>query len=649
MTVDSIQALLIDEDEDNLTAVPERLRYPFAQLGWLVVWTTAKDPGQVRELFSVPGAAYDLIVVDLPAAAREGAGHTVSGAVNGTGAGTAVTGSTRAGLNLICEARERFPGAFILAISGGDAQRPDLLAEARRSGAHRVLWRYEFSVDAPENSPTAIATEIHNHLLDTGAVAPIAVTYDELDPNIQALVHAIGEPTLCRLYARILDAAGRTTRNMSLGYIAPGYSGAAVCAVTAALDNSGVRTHHVLKVSLDKDALTREAQRGAEAEALLRPALLARQSPPYPVGPVNGWYALASQLQGSALTLRDWLARGASDAAVEDVFAALFTDGLGGVYTDTAQEIDTPADLLRTPYYRQRRVLHAVKELSPVLTHPDGCRLPESLVEELTVRLTAFVTEGRIGAADPQRTASRPTYGTFSHGDLHATNVLVYEGRHPEPTVIDASRFGHAHWATDPARLAVDLLMHSVDPGAASMFFTGFDRWREVAARLGRLESLLDPLREARSLAGGASGAGDFVPAQLLPKDPEGVSVPESRPVAEAPAGLGGMAAESVGGVVGGAAGGVMLGDDVLAGATSGDGTIAALAALNWLTGNLRAFCPGMSGDSEYRRHAWEWHTALARYLLRCSYNNEITVPKRALAIVAAHDQLTAATESLPE
>ena len=677
--MDSIQALLIDEDEDNLTAVPERLRYPFAQLGWLVVWTTAKDPGQVRELFSVPGAAYDLIVVDLPSAARDSAAQNGAAPVGasvrngssgrngsseragaaGVAAGSgAATGSAQPGLNLICEARERFPGAFILAISGGDAQRPDLLDEARRSGAHRVLWRYEFSVDAPENSPIAIATEIHNHLLDTGATAPIAVTYDELDPNIQALVHAIGEPTLCRLYARILEAAGRTTRNMSLGYIAPGYSGAAVCAVTAALDNSGVRTHHVLKVSLDKDALTREAQRGAEAAALLRPALLARQSPPYPVGPVNGWYALASQLQGSALTLRDWLARGASDAAVEDVFAALFTDGLGGMYADTAQEIDSPADLLRTPYYRQRRVLHAVKELSPVLTHPDGCRLPESLVEELTVRLTAFVTEGRVGTVDQLRTASRPTYGVFSHGDLHATNVLVYEGRHPEPTVIDASRFGHAHWATDPARLAVDLLMHSVDPGAASMFFTGFERWREVAARLGRLEPLLDPLRET-PLTGALPGPGDFVPADLLPKDPEGVSVPESHSAAAAAAetttGLTGPGPTGTGTVdeLGSAAlsGGALgaIGEGTLSGAPSGDGTIAALAALNWLTGNLRAFCPGMSGDSEYQRHAWEWHTALARYLLRCSYNHEITVPKRALAIVAAHDQLTAAAASLPD
>ena len=587
MTVDSIQALLVDRDEDNLTAVPERLRHPFAKLGWLVAWTTVRDPAEARDLFAVPGTAYDLIVVELP--------------------------GSQSGLSMICDARERFPGAFILAISDGDTRRPDLLDEARRSGAQRALRRYEFSADARESSPTAIATEIHNHLLDTGAVAPIAVTYDELDPDIQSLVHAIGEPTLCRLYGRILEVAGRTTRNMSLGYIATGYSSTAVCAVTAALDNSGVRTHHVLKVSLDKDALTREAERGAEAEALMRPALLAHQAPAYPVGPVNGWYALASQLQGSALTLRDWLARGASESAVEDVLAALFTDGLGGVYTDTAREIDSPTELLRTPYHRQQRVVHAVKELSPVLTHPDGCRLPGLVVEELAEQLTAFVTDGRIGGVQA-RTVSQRTNGVYAHGDLHATNVLVYEGRHPEPTVIDASRFGYAHWAVDPARLAVDLLMHSVDPGVESMFFTGFERWRQAAARLGRLEPLFDAV-----------------------PDPNGV-------VASAAA----MIPAGVGSVLPGS--GTMAGEQAADGdPLSGNGGAAALAALNWLTGNLRAFCPGLSGESEYREHAWEWHTALARNLLRATYDHEITVPKRALAVVAAHDQIAAAAQVLPD
>lgn len=637
MTVDCIQALLIDEDEDNLTALPERLRHPFEQLGWQVMWTAAKDPGRVRELFAAPGAAYDLIVVDLPTAARDGAGAAAA----------------QPGLGLIRDARERFPGAFVLVIvGGGEADRPDLFDEARRYGAHRVLRRYEFSVEARETSPLAVATAIHNHLLDAGTVAPIAVTYDEFDPDIQAFVHAVGEPTLCRLYARILQAAGRTTRNMSLGYIAAGYAGAAVCAVTATLENSGVRTHHVLKVSLDKEALEREAQLGEDAWATLRQTLLAKQAPPYPVGPVNGWYALAWQLQGGAMTLRDWLARGAPDAAVEDVFAALFTDGLGGVYADTAQEIDSPADLLRTPYHRQRRILHALNQVTPILTHPDGCRLPESLVEELTEQVTGFVSDGRIGGADAQLLARQRTYSAFSHGHLHGTNVLVYDGRHAEPTVIDASRFGYAHWTTDPARMAVDLLMHSVDPGVESLFFTGFGRWREVAARLGRLERLLDPPADRGPAMPDPAKPSPtrYPPTQLPPAQFPPTQFP---PSAFLPPGASSI--RTFKGVVRGRATArpepeePKEPEESPARKAAGDGTAAALAALNWLTGNLRAFCPGMSGESEYRAHAWEWHTALARCLLRSSYSQDVTVPKRALAIVAAYDQLVAAEASLPD
>jgi hypothetical protein len=588
--VDSIQALVVDEDADDVIAVPERLRQPFARLGWLATWTTARNPAQARDLVAAPGAAYDLIVVVLPAGRADPAQEW---------------------LHAIRDAREQFPGAFILAIGDSDAHRPELLDEARRHGAQHALHRYEFGVDAREDSPAAIATEIHNHLLDTGAVHPIAVTYDEFDPDIQSLVHTVGESTLSRLYARILEAAGRTARNMSLSYIGTGYAGAVMCSVTAALDNTDVRTHHVLEISREKRDLAREAKRAAEAAELMRPALLARHAPAYPVGPVDGWYTLASQLEGSALTLRDWLARGASDAAVEDVLAALFTDGLGGVYADTALEIDSPAELLSTPYCRQRRIVHAIKELTPVLTHRDGCRLPGPAVDALAEQLTGFVVDGWIGGIDA-RTVSQRTYGAFAHGDLRATNVLVYEGRHPQPAVIDASGFRHAHWATDPSRLAVDLLTHSVDAGVASMFFTGFERWRDAAARLGRLEPLLDAVPGPQMPP---QGAASMIPTSIaLPMEEDSGAALGEPPDASAPA----------------------------------EGA-AALAALTWLTGNLRAFFPGLTGEREYREHAWEWHAALARYLLRATYDPDVTVPKRALAVVAAHDQLAAAARMMPD
>lgn len=62
---------------------------------------------------------------------------------------------------------------------------------------------------------------------------------------------------------------------------------------------------------------------------------------------------------------------------------------------------------------------------------------------------------------------------------------MIPTGRFPSPQLIDTSHTGMAHWATDPAWLAADLLMRSVDAGTESMLFTGFGTWRELAARFG--------------------------------------------------------------------------------------------------------------------------------------------------------------------
>jgi hypothetical protein len=151
--------------------------------------------------------------------------------------------------------------------------------------------------------------------------------------------------------------------------------------------------------------------------------------------------------------------------------------------------------------------------------------------------------------------------------------VLV-AGRHNRPLLIDTSHCDTAHWATDLACLAADLLMRSVDAGTESMLFTGFGTWRELAARFGNGES--DLLAQTRTPA-----------------------------------------------------------------------TAAALAALSWLAANLSRVSPALEPGLDQSGYRWEWHTALARSLLRSTYHADIPHAKRALAFVAAHDQLTAAAAAV--
>jgi aminoglycoside phosphotransferase (APT) family kinase protein len=84
-----------------------------------------------------------------------------------------------------------------------------------------------------------------------------------------------------------------------------------------------------------------------------------------------------------------------------------------------------------------------------------------------------------------------------------------------------------------------------------------------------------------------------------------------------------------------------------LAAQTTTRATSAALAALSWLAVNLNRVTPAMQPSFAQSRYRWEWHLALARSLLRCTYHADIPHAKRALAFVAAHDQLNAAAAAI--
>jgi hypothetical protein len=554
-----IRALIVDDDTYNTASVRRRFDTQFHKLHWDVEWVAENDPDCAQRIITTQSSQFDLFIIDL-LYKRADLGEDLC---------------EPRGLELIAEARERFPDAYILAISGGDSggSRPDLFEDAKSYGARRAIRRVEFSIDSKDNNPAAIAREIVTHLLDTGAASSVKVTVDEYDPNIQAVIFAAGgRGVLSRLYSRTLTTAGHTTRAIELAYLTPGASGAFVCAVAAHLDDLGAPVHHAMKISPDRDALVRETERGAAAATVLPAWLLVRQQPDRPVGPVNGWYALVSQLQSRATTLRDWLRAGPSQADVASVFETLFTHGLGSMYGETQLEAESATDLLRMPLHRQRLVLHAIAELGPAIGHRDGCGLDD--VERRAAELTAFITEGRVGNAT-RRTLAQPSHTTYAHGDLHGGNVLLVTlGRRPAPLLIDMNDFGRAHWAVDPAHLAVDLLMRNIDGGVHSMFFSGFPVWREHAARVGALEPLSTQ-------------------------------------------------------------------------APNHDANRPAVTALNWLTSNIRAFCPSLSTDTAFARHRWEWHVALATHLLRAGYHLSIPGPKRALAVVAAHDQLACAEKAL--
>src|SRR2546423_4219626 len=131
--MESIQALLIDDEEQNRASIESRFRHHFQALGWQVIWSYSPSVVDARHVFAQPGIRFDLIVVDLLHARDD-----------------ALAGYEPYGVELIAEARERYPQAFILALSNGEGSSwPDIFRDAEQNSAHLLLRRVAFSTRAP--------------------------------------------------------------------------------------------------------------------------------------------------------------------------------------------------------------------------------------------------------------------------------------------------------------------------------------------------------------------------------------------------------------------------------------------------------------------------------------------------------------------
>jgi hypothetical protein len=470
MSVPRIRALVVDDDPRYLDSMKLRIG---RVIDWDVDWETTVDLDEGLHLIASSAPPFDLVIADLMFPRDDFPDHEPLG------------------LALIEEASRRSSHTFILAISIGPEKVYDLMERARQRGAHHAVRRSEFSTESAVHSPAAIAAEIRTHLLNNGTVSTCEVKADPRDPGIQGLLHQVGESTVARLYAKILESSNHQAEQIELRFLTPGASGASVCAVTAHVTGAP-RASHILKLSRSRDQLTREADRGESAADVFPPNLLIQHRPPHTVGPVNGWYALGGPFVGRAITMHSWLLSGqASPDAVADLLEELFVDGLGSAYEDCQlRPVEPPGSFAFSPY-RQQRILQVLDELTEALVRRDGGDLGEDAAAILVRNVTAFVKDQRLPNGASPLDVSRETYFCYQHGDLHAGNVLVLSGRHERPLLIDTSHCGPAHWATDLARLAVDLVMRSVDAGTESMLFTGFKTWRQLAAQFGAGETSL--------------------------------------------------------------------------------------------------------------------------------------------------------------
>jgi CheY-like chemotaxis protein len=462
-----IRGLMVDDVEKNRNSVSLRLSQQLKANGWTVNWTMVGDPNEAHRLLAEE-PPFDLCVIDLLFKRED------------------LDDDEPRGLELVQRAVAVAPRAYVFVISTGDSHRRDLFSKAEELGAHKVLRRGEFSTETTSTSPAAVAAAIRNHLLGNGSVTEVEVRADRRDPAVQALLFNVKEATLTQLHRLVLEATDDVADTIEVECLVPGASGASVCSTTARV-RRGPTVHHVLKVSRDAENLVRETRGALHARQLLPQRFVVPVQPERPVGPVNGWCATGAHLDRDAVPLRRWFGTGPALELVRDLFDLLFSDCLGVLYESTGEDREGSAPSLFTlPYYKQCLVLHALEELAPLLTHPRGGRLEDA--STLLADVGAFVTERRLPGVQ-ERNLPQRSHVCIGHGDLHGGNVLVYPGRHPSPALIDFSEFGRIHWALDPARFAVDLLMYGIDSGPESAFFEGVPVWRKLAAAVGVLSA----------------------------------------------------------------------------------------------------------------------------------------------------------------
>jgi hypothetical protein len=134
---------------------------------------------------------------------------------------------------------------------------------------------------------------------------------------------------------------------------------------------------------------------------------------------------------------------------------------------------------------RRARVSLAIEELDQLAVKYTGRFYDPSLLD-------TYLELERFGSIDRGRPA-KGTMRCWSHGDLHCHNVLVH-GRE-EPVLIDAANIESMHWASDPARLSVDILIGSLEAGHTSHEWSRMEYWLACAEAFFKrsVDQLTDP------------------------------------------------------------------------------------------------------------------------------------------------------------
>ncbi|NGY63661.1 hypothetical protein G7043_32560 [Lentzea sp. NEAU-D13] len=459
-----IRGLLVEDLKQNVELIKSALGFEFGKAWkWTVQWSVCNDLTSARLKIAEP-EVYDFAIVDL---------HLGEGQLQGVPA--------------VEDLVKRSERTFVVAVTGDQA----MFAEhaARIAGLEvPLIIRKQLTNDQGDWAFPALAAKIRKRVITHDPVDSRTLLYDDDKIGMVSVLESLGGPegdiehgaAVARSLAMsCLEDVNMQNPRFHLGYLTAGKSGAHVCKVDYSDENRSPQSF-VLKIGLDKRALEHELQANRRAAEALPEQTLVRI-----LGEVrtdrSGYSAIIARVADRAQPLSDWLRSGASATSARSFAHILFDEVLGRLSAPHLKDEIPISQWLRSSAIMRLRARAMVDRIAEILEHPAGANRADAAV--LRREITDFVEHGTLPVEHPGRLDGSVVL-VSGFGDLHSSNVLVQQGRNPNPVLIDASRFGRHHWAADLARMTVDVFLRVRGTGVKALLWEDFAESADVAGRL---------------------------------------------------------------------------------------------------------------------------------------------------------------------
>lgn len=464
--VNEIRCLYFDDEEDQRARFSAAIKYGWEALknNIPIIVTTASEIDEAVDKLKNARDKYHVFVVDIlgKKAAKDG-------------------------YQAIKHARHDSEDLAIIALTMGSDIFLDKLKTMGADGLMRKAEVIEGSRDFVGKKILEVLGKRNIEILHSQAKLKIE---DEKDFRLLAVVESIGRGNVINLTEDFLP---HHAIKITPSYLTAGLSGASVLKISYEQKKNekqpinGPARKLLLKISNDKETLQKELDQKTSMfpDDLFIP-FIERNSKKNEPTTSGKWHAIGLRFKEDANTLLDWLVlENRKEARIDDVMTNLFLEpdhGLFGVYRHLEPYEEYPNivlhGILESYPYRMATIQHATDIFEPLIR--DIKAIYDLSIFDKTL-INNYLTSNRIGQLDKERFKHKETSLCWSHGDLHGRNILVSAS--DKVNLIDPANISPMHWASDIARLSVDLMVSGLDHGAESYQWRKMKDWCDFSSK----------------------------------------------------------------------------------------------------------------------------------------------------------------------